>query len=281
MDQEVYKIPDFAKKEERIDYVMENKDTLYRLKMNSFKTADACPHAGTVYYETKDGELKNFRGKANMPVSDPKPELRVLAAINTTNFMDSYDDVHLNGLWKKSLKENKMIMHLREHRMAFDMIISDGKDLRPFAKFMQWVDLGFPYEGTTQVLVFDSLVKIARNPYMHEQYAKGYVRNHSVGMRYVKLILCVNDENYGAEYEAWEKYYQVIANKERADDRGFFWAVKEAKVIEGSAVPLGANVATPTLNNNKGEPMQITQEIEPLKDTQGIDYNYLMRNLKI
>ena len=83
---------------------------------------------------------------------------------------------------------------------------------------------------------------------MLNQYKQGNVKNHSVGMQYVKLIMAVNDEDYGAEFEAWEKYYPLIANKAEADAHGYFWAVKEAKVIEGSAVPIGSNRATPTLD---------------------------------
>ena len=279
MEQDIYKIPEFANKGERQEYVYKNRETLKRLKRAQFKKADACPHGGTLYIPDSGKLIK--ANKANNPIENPRPEFRVLAAINTTNFMDSYDDVHLPGLWKKSLKENDMIMHLQEHRMAFDKIISDGNDLNAYTKFYKWSELGFDFEGETQVLVFDSLVKQKRNPYMHEQYAQGYVKNHSVGMRYVKLILAIGDENYGAEYEMWEKYYPEIVNKERADEKGYFWAVKEAKVIEGSAVPLGANVATPTLDNNKSEPISITRDIEPLKSTQEIDYSYLTRNFKI
>jgi len=106
---------------------------------------------------------------------------------------------------------------------------------------------------------------------MFLQYANGYVKNHSVGMRYVQLVFCVNDYNFGAEFEAWEKYFPMIANKEAAEEKGFFWAVKEAKVIEGSAVPLGSNWITPTLDNNaKQKPSEDTskQNNEPPEGTQ-------------
>ena len=63
------------------------------------------------------------------------------------------------------------------------------------------------------------------------------------------------------EFEAWEKYYPMIANKELADSKGYFWAVKEAKMIEESAVPVGSNSITPTLENNmKSEPEKSTQD---------------------
>ena len=73
--------------------------------------------------------------------------------------------------------------------------------------------------------------------------------------------MAVNDEDYGAEFEAWEKYYPMIANKAEADRAGYFWAVTEATEIEGSAVPLGSNSATPTLEAKE----EITKENTPAK----------------
>jgi hypothetical protein len=81
----------------------------------------------------------------------------------------------------------------------------------------------------------------------------------------------------------------MVANQDAAEEKGFFWAVKEAKVIEGSAVPLGSNWITPTLDNNKNEPLDSThknngpsedtqKENEPSEDTQ--KRNYLLNLLK-
>ena len=68
--------------------------------------------------------------------------------------------------------------------------------------------------------------------------------------------------------------YDVIKSKEIAEAQGYFWVVKEAKVIEGSAVPIGSNQFTPTLENNKDkEPVKATPN-EPVKATQ-IDINKL------
>jgi predicted methyltransferase len=88
-------------------------------------------------------------------------------------------------------------------------------------------------------------------------------------MRYVKLELAVNSESkWDVEEKAvWDKYYNEIANKEVADERGYFWVVSEAKIVEGSAVVKGSNFATPTISVEavKDTP---TEQTEPLKDTQ-------------
>jgi len=269
-------IPQFETKEEKIEFLIENKTKIIKLKKESLKFADGLNHGGILYIQGKEGAIK-----ANSKIDNPSDELRVLAAINSTNWMDSHDDVHLPGIWKKSLSESNMLMHLQEHVMAYKNIISDGEDLRAYTKNYEWKELGLNIPGTTQLLIFDSLVKRKRNEYMWEQYSNGWVKNHSVGMRYVKLFLAVNNEDYKEEFSVWNKYYDKIANKERADEKGYFFAVTEAKVIEGSAVPLGSNIMTPTLDNNKFEPSLTTQtKSEPVLTTK-INYKYLTDNFKL
>lgn len=257
-------IPQFENKADLHAFLHKNKETLIAQKKAIIKHTDA-----VILYPrtTIDKEEKTI--KENAPVAQVGDSLKVRVIINTTNLMDSHKDVHLPGLWKKSLSENKAILHLQEHSMAFDKIISDGEDLKAFTQEYSWRELGQKFQGNTQALVFESNIRKSRNEFMLEQYANGFVKQHSVGMRYVKLILAMDDENYGAEFEAWEKYYGDVANSEEADKYGYFWVVKEAKVIEGSAVVLGSNWVTPTLDNNlKEEPVETTpKKEEPVETT--------------
>lgn len=243
-------------KEELIKYLKEGdkelrKGSLIAAKKANMKRADAISFGSFI------PDVPRETLKANMPLTSLPDSLKVRVIINTTNVMDSHGDVHMPGLWAKSLQENKFIMHLQEHSMEFDKIISDGANLKAYTQNFTWQQLGYDMPGMTEALVFDSTVKgngqDPRNEFMYEQYAKGYVRNHSVGMQYVKLVMAVNepdDPYFTAEYEAWQKYFPEVANKEDALAQGYFWAVKEAKVIEGSAVPMGSNTITPTLDNN-------------------------------
>ena len=237
-------IPDFNTKKELFKYLVENKDKLIAQKKGIYKEADG------YFFSPMPGANKAGVGKAIKSAVDINIDtLEVKAIINTTNWMDSHYDVHLPKIWNKSLKENHMVMHVQEHKMhMFDKIISEGEDLNASVKTYSWKELGFDFEGKTEALQFDSVVRKSRNEYMFNQYNNGYVKNHSVGMRYVSLVMCVNDDEYGAEFEAWEKYFPMVVNKEFAEEKGFFWAVKEAKVIEGSAVPLGSNIVTPTVS---------------------------------
>ena len=247
------KIPEFQNKADLFAFLIKEKSDLLAQKMNTVKFADGVGvslEADTDY---------NSVNKADHTSNEN--EIQVKAVINTTGLMDSHKDVHIAGLWKKSLKENKRIMHIQEHQSnSFDKIISSGDDLKASTKTMAWKALGFNAEGNTQALVFDSTVKASRNKYMFDLYKGGFVDNHSVGMRYVKIAMAINssDDAYITEKAVWDKYYPEIANNKEADSTGYFWAVTEAKVIEGSAVPMGSNPITPTISIKN----------EPLKDTQ-------------
>lgn len=256
-------IPQFGSRKELQKFLVENKQTLIAQKKSILKHADGMIYGTPVV----NLQVKGKSFKAGAIDVEEVDQIKVSVAINSTNWLDSHMDVHLKGLWNKSLKENKNIMFLQEHQYnRFDKIIADGDDLEASVKTMNWKELGFDASGTTEVLKFAANILKARNPYMFDQYAKGYVKNHSVGMRYVQLVLAINDEDYGAEYEAWEKYFPEIVNSEVAEEKGFFWAVKEAKIIEGSAVPIGSNVMTPTISVGKDiEPSEDTQEQEAAK----------------
>lgn len=265
-------MPTFATKEARIAWVHKNKDLILAEKRNTIKRADTiCMKAETPTRGSADkAEDENGNGEPG--------KLQVKAVINTTNLIDSHMDCHIPGLWNKSLKDAGVLYWLQEHEMEFEYIIADSVNdgLTASAKTMSWQKLGYPYEGNTQALVFEAAISKERNEFMYKQYEKGYVLNHSVGMRYVKLYLCVNSEmaDYAAEKENWDKYIGQVANRDKADEYGYFWAVTEAKIIEGSAVVKGSNFATPTISvgqakdiNNAGAD-NITPKDEPPTGTQ-------------
>jgi hypothetical protein len=264
---EHYGTKEFSSKKELFDFLIQNKNTLIAQKRSTIKTVDCSVAISPTIVREKDIASKALGEDMEDEMMD---KLKVVVIINTTNFMDSHCDVHLPGIWNKSLKENKMIMHLQEHEREFEYVISDGKDLKAYTKTFSWAELGYNYEGNTEALVFESTILKKRNEFMFTQYLNGWVKNHSVGMLYIKMDIAVNDKEYLNEYAAWEKYYPMIANKEVADEKGHFWYVLEAKCIEGSAVVLGSNIATPTISVEiKEEPDESTQkDIEPsLVDT--------------
>lgn len=236
-----------------INEIVKNKDLIIKQKKANMKEADVI--------SIKDISTIDVIKKKSMN----KNQVEVTAVINTTNLFDRSGDVHIDGLWNKSLKESRGIMHLQEHEMKFDKVIADGSDLRAYAIKIAWSELGFNFDGFTEALIFESIVKRSRNEFMMNQYAEGNVKNHSVGMQYVKMFLAVNDKDYKEEFALWNKYYDDIANKDDVDDSGYFFAVTEAKVIEGSAVLAGSNWATPTRSVKQ---FNINEHIEPDNTTQ-------------
>lgn len=237
-------IPTFKTVEEKLEFLVKNKTELISSKKSNLKEADGY---GVIHLvsSSKANEESN-----KSESSEEEDVLTVKAIINTTNIMDSHDDVHGKGIWKKTLQENKRIKHLQEHKKGFQYTISDGEDLKTYVQEYQWKELGFNEEGTTEALVFESKVRKSRNPFMYEQYKNGWVDNHSVGMRYVKIEFCLDPEKY-EDKEAnasWESYKNEVVNIEDAKKQGYFFYVSEAKALEGSAVPDGSNSITPTMS---------------------------------
>ena len=270
---------EFATKKELFKFLADNKDKLIAQKRAELKKKDMPVLVDPIIVtDAKHRAIKEAGKPADIASIS---SLNVVCIINTTNFLDSHMDLHLPGLWNKSLQDNKMIMHLQEHNMQFDKIIADGEHLKAYTKKYKWSELGYDFQGETEALVFESEILKSRNPFMMNQYANKWVKNHSVGMYYVKMDMAINDEEMPNYYEAWKKYYPLIVNPAMADERGYFWYVLEAKCIEGSAVPIGSNSATPTLEP-KYEPLNGTHNIsEPLKNTlKSEDFEYLIKHLK-
>ncbi len=258
------KIPEFETKDELFKFLKDNNNTLQRQKKAEIKQADSVVFVSGM----SNSALEVTKA---VGVSSSPDELKVKVVINTTNILDSHGDVHQVGIWNKSVKDNNGILFLQEHRLSFDKIIADGDELSVSVQTFSWKQLGFNFNGNTEALVFDATIKRERNPEMFKQYANGWVKEHSVGMRYVQLVLCVNSEKeyYGAEKEAWDKYLPTVINKDLAEERGYFYAVKEAKVVEGSAVPKGSNYATPTLEVGKSETIEeLKAKIKTLENNQ-------------
>lgn len=261
-------VPAHLKGDDLLKWMKDNLALLIAEKKAATKEADPITLSVNINSRLavdKDGQLT--KAAENVAIDLGKADT-VLNVINTTNIMDSHMDVHIPGIWKKSLKENKFFLHLQEHTMAFDHIISD--EAKAYTEKIAWKDLGYDAIGTTEALIFATPFT-GRNEYMEGQYRKGWVKNHSVGMRYVTIKFCVNrpdDDYYKEEYANWQNYIDQVINRDEAEARGMFWAVLEAKIVEGSAVVKGSNTITPSLGFKSAEPPASTQQNAPVTTTQ-------------
>lgn len=230
----------FATWDEAMKELIAYKKTLVAQKKAIIKEADPLP------YYTVNGE--RTAEKAGAAQLEDATVINVVAVSNACNYFDSHGDVSINGSWNRTAKNTKNGLHLQEHINKFDHLISDEVYFKVETK--TWKELGFEYEGTTECLVMYSRVEKETNPFMFNKYVKGKVKNHSSGLMYITILLAVNNSADWAkeEKEVWDKHYPAIVNKDDVDDRGYFWAVLEQKIIENSAVLRGSNPATPTIS---------------------------------
>jgi hypothetical protein len=236
-----------------ISEIVKNKAEIMSLKKAEVKTVK-----GGLTSVSKTSAIKGVH-------KDSELSLERTIVGNTYLWMDSHEDVHAKGCFSKSIKENKNIFHLHDHE--FKITAKVGEPLKVYEQEVAWKDLGVEREGNTQALLMDTEIMKEYNSQIFAEYKNNKINQHSVGMVYVKLDLAVNDEEYEEENKVWLDNIDAIGNKEMAEEKGYFWLVREAKLIEISAVLMGSNELTPTMQENK-EADEVTSIPEPMEVTQ-------------
>ena len=275
-----FTIPHFDDKQELFDWLRVNKGLLLKEKKSAMKA----PEYGIGVGLTVDEYTKPDSNKEVGIISLESNSLTVKAVINATNIIDSHKDLHIPKIWNRSVKNNKDPLHLQEHQMKYDHIIADGlKEMRTYVTSMTWKSLGWDFEGKTELLMHELFLK-GRNITMEDRYKNMQVKYHSVGMQYVDMVFCVNsDERYWVEEkDNFDKYIELAVNPEAASD-GYFWAVLEAKEIEGSAVVRGSCPATPTVSITQSKELGNATSFENSDSddsTRKSEQNKIISNLK-
>jgi len=95
-------IPTFSDLSKTHDWLIANKLKMIDQKKATLKFGDGCFQLAKLL-EIKEIAQKGAVG--SVPKSAKK--ITVTSIINTTKLFDSHGDVHIDGLWSKSLKENK------------------------------------------------------------------------------------------------------------------------------------------------------------------------------
>jgi hypothetical protein len=243
------------------------KETEFRLSTNKMKFTDV---ANTVLSVDKSNTVD--KAKYVYENDEAKGVLKRTIVANTYNWMDSHDDVHLSGIFAKSIQERaNKIPHLHDHK--FEIGAKVGRPASFAEVPMKWRQLGWEKNGDTQALMMVSQIEKRLNEKVYDEYLNDQVDQHSVSMQYVKIELAANDENYVQEYKAWQEVFPLLGNKAQAEQKGYFWVVREAKLIEVSAVLLGSNELTPTMGSKIFQPDLSTEKTKP-------DYSTLKEQLK-
>lgn len=254
-----------------IKELIARKEELINLKKAEIKTVKG---GLSSFVHTKSDASKSI-------VKEDSNEIDRTIIGNTYMWMDSHEDVHAKNVFSKSIKERQnSIFHLHDHEFKITSKVGEPKSI--YESEVTWKSLNVNKSGTTQALFMDTSIKKDYNEQIFNEYKSGKINQHSVGMQYVKIDLAVNDEDHEEEYKVWSDNIDNIGNKELAEQKGFFWFVREAKLIEISAVLLGSNELTPTLNTESKEAVSNTSTtIEPSVDTQKTTINYIINNFKL
>lgn len=196
--------------------------------------------------------IKHPKGVFKQGGITSNPNLKTIVG-NTYNWLDSHGDVHVKSCFKTSLEENKQVFHLHDHEYKISSQVGEVQKVEE--RDVKWSDLGIEKDGSTQCLVMESDVSKTLSPEVSKLYMENKINQHSVGMKYVDLDLAVNstDKDYKKEKAVWDEYIEKIGNKEKAEEKNYFWVVKEAILIEISCVLKGSNELTPTLEEKAAQ----------------------------
>ena len=138
--------------------------------------------------------------------------------VNSANYLDSHNDMHVEGNWNKSVKDQNGKVYLVWHHdfSKTENIIAFPEDIEMLTSKVAWSLLGKSYEGETYSLIY----KVKKDKIVNEDVAKwlkeGRKLQLSVRMQYIKLETAFNsdDEDYMHQTENYNKYYPLIANKD-------------------------------------------------------------------
>lgn len=269
-------LPKFKNNKEAFVYLKTNKDRLLTQKCQAPIKTEVFDY-GCLSIKAKDkksigkGVTKQVGENENLNDN----ELEVDAIANMAGWCDSFMDVLIPDNWKETIRVKgasgkQLIYHLKNHHYSTDAIVGGEVKMRS-----EWLNLSiFNIEETDlkqgQALIGNSIVKRKYDSKTYELYADDEVKQHSIGLRYIRLFLCINDDDddFVIEKEHWDKYYKFVINKDKVDNKGFFWAVTEIKLLEYSAVLFGANELTTVQSTSKKiEPPESTPKQKSSEDT--------------
>lgn len=193
-------------------------------------------------------------------------------AVNTTRILDSHDDLHLDGIWNKSIKDQQYKNYLiADHDLEIGKVIVKKEYVEMFVAKIPFALLGKDYEGETQALIYKVPKDKIIYPVAKDWLESGDSIEASVRMQYVSILFALdsNDPADAAAKANYDAYIDTIANKDDFEYVSYFFPIKEAKnVRESSLVVFGSNSTTGLITNNKQAEKSLENKTEPSIDTQ-------------
>ena len=209
-------------------------------------------------------------------------------AVNSTKVLDSHLDLHVNGIWNKTVKEHQGRNYLVDtHVLSIKTTIARKEYIEMLTAVIPFALLGKPYDGDTEVLIYKIRKDKIISTEAKEWLDSGDDIECSVRMQYVDISFAVNsDDKEDIKFkDNYDNYINQIANKEDFDTEiVYFWIVKQAKnVLESSLVLFGSNSTTGQIEESaKFQPSNDTekQDSEPSNDTQKNQKEFYLNLLK-
>lgn len=261
-------IPENLKGKKLFDFLVANKKQLIAEKKAAYKTTDIVRFSPlSIAKAIKIGTTKDNGSTIDEAIAeDGVFPVKVVA--NAAWWCDSQMDVLTDTCYDKSIAEKGILIpHISDHEHKSTSHVGDVQAV--YKQKISLKELGLSISGATTCLVFETNIMQDYNDQVYKFYKNGKINQHSIGLLYIMLCLCINDKEYGSEFEAWNKYYDKVINKDLIDERGYFWCAPEIRVMENSCVLFGANELTPTLQSEdtgtaKGS-LKDTQQQPPTK----------------
>lgn len=188
-------------------------------------------------------------------------------AFNSTRILDSHEDVHIDGIWKKTIQEKQFKNYVvTDHELEVLNTVVRKEHVEMFTAKVPFSVLDKNYNGNTEILIYKFPKDKVQIPLVKDWLDSGDELQGSVRMKYIKMAFCVDSNNpEDAEYKKnYDKYIDYIANKEDFEYIPYFFAILEASnEKESSFVLYGSNSVTGQVTDkNKQEAEKITSEIE-------------------
>lgn len=191
--------------------------------------------------------------------------------VNATKILDSHGDVHIDGLWKKTIKDQQGKNYLvLDHKLEMPNVVARKGDIEMFTAEIPFSAIGKSYEGDTQALIYKVPKDKIINPLAKDWLESGEDIEASVRMRYINIKMAMDSvrEEDKEEAKTYHDYIDQIANKSEFDRIPYFFVVSEAEnVKESSLVLFGSNSSTGLLNNTSNAKSKGTTKIEVIEET--------------
>ena len=243
----------FATKEEMFDELIKNEKLLIAEKCSKIHH-----NKGAVDF-VYDNQIE-LKGLEDMK------DGYIYPIISTTKFYDTHGDVHFDGCFNKTVKDQQGKVHYcLDHDLKYDSVIAWDKSVKMFVSDIEWAKVNKNYSGTTQALIFAIKEEdFRRKDVLSDIKNKVSEFQNSIRMQYVSIKLAIN--SLKKEHAEQKMYYDLmiekIANKDEVEKGGYFWGVEQLAIRkEGSLVVAGgSNSATAIqMNKNNDEPLNDTQ----------------------